>query len=608
MELFASLQLDSLSLTKITYITQEKKTNNQKKPKEMMRLFLFLCALFVLIGQAAAVENDRPVSWRVEPRGPSSHDLTGGSSGGSLIPVIPKDGTDFASLRQDLETAAEEGNAQAQFALGVLTMHGAFGVSKSVPKALLYYTMATLGGDPDAAMALGYRYAQGLNVEKNCESAVKLYGMAAKDVVEAHHGAIISQARWQRLAAHSTERQEVQSGMVDYHKLEGVEGSAKAPLYLGYIYLFGLMGEHQDGAKAEKYLRLAAQRGEVIAYGVLGQLYARGLHGISQNVTAARECFEIGARHEDVVSINALGTYNAQGLGGLEKNVTKALRYFKIGAANGNAESNYNLGMLYLGGVGVDQNNERAHHYLTLASQHGQALARYHLAVLYRDGRGVEKSCVQALQMLRSIAQESPRTHRMHHAWKAFHRGESAQALLGYLLTAELGIEAAESNAAYLFDQNATEEAQRTAFGLYMRAAEQGSKEAMVRAADYQYAHGDMEAARDLYAKAEQKRSARAAYSLGTMHHYTDKEMAKRYYEAAVEYDKDASVPVGLLLYHLYLYHFWTSTDGVQMTRAAWAVVEEHALALFGMGVENVALFGLAAILVVLVYIRQVAR
>jgi SEL1 protein len=518
-----------------------------------------------------------------------------------------------------LTAEADGGSPQAQFELGTLYSVG-WGVPKSTAQAVLLYTLAAQGGDIDAHMALGYRHEHGYGVEKSCHVAVAHYWAVARTVVDAHHGTVVSAIPWARLASDNNEAKQHQQNIVQYRLLKSVEGEPKAHLSLGYTFMYGLMGQQQDGAKAEKYFRQAAAAGELTAYGALGQLYSRGAVGIPRNHTAALEYFEMGARHGDIASLNGVGLHHAQGLV-VPQNISKAIRYFVIGAGNGNPEAHYNLGMLYLGGVGVPMDFNKARTHLAIASQHGQAMARFRLGELYREGKGIEQSCAQAVTLFRAVAIEGPRMRRMVQAHSLHEKGDKQSALFGYLMAAECGVEAAESNTAYLMDHHhqAFEGIQypASALAMYTRAGTQGASHALVRAGDL-LMPTNPERGMQYYISAEMKRSARGAFSLAQLYHFgspdgttkVDYEMAKKYYDLTVTYDPNTEWPVTFMMWHMYLQRSTSSTTswGTFTTAAQYLseAVYGRGQDMFGVPLENVLLWVLCGTLCVLVYLRQV--
>jgi hypothetical protein len=67
-------------------------------------------------------------------------------------------------------------------------------------------------------------------------------------------------------------------------------------------------------------------------------------------------------------------------------------------AEQGDAEGQYNLGMLYYEGHGVRQDYATARQWWEQAAAQGNAAAQYNLGMLYRKGRGVPQDDVQARQ------------------------------------------------------------------------------------------------------------------------------------------------------------------------------------------------------------------
>jgi len=55
-----------------------------------------------------------------------------------------------------------------------MTEHG-FGTKMDDASAFLFYQVAAWGQDPNAQMVLGYRYAVGVGVKKDCDTALRHY-------------------------------------------------------------------------------------------------------------------------------------------------------------------------------------------------------------------------------------------------------------------------------------------------------------------------------------------------------------------------------------------------------------------------------------------------
>lgn len=153
-------------------------------------------------------------------------------------------------------------------------------------------------------------------------------------------------------------------------------------------------------------------------------------------------------------------------------------------------------------------------------------------------------------------------------AYSDYKAGRFNEAFMQYAFMAELGMEVAQSNAAYLLEnhpgvmvfQDRQEELIR-AFYYWKRAAAQDYSAAQVKLGDYYY-YGlgtdvDFETAAALYRKAsDQQYNAQAMFNLGYMHEKglgmkKDWHLAKRLYDLAAKTSADAKIPVTLALIKL---------------------------------------------------------
>ena len=87
---------------------------------------------------------------------------------------------------------------------------------------------------------------------------------------------------------------------------------------------------------------------------------------------------------EDAVDAHARGDY------------AKALRLIRPLANDGDASAQFNLGLMYLTGQGVQQDSAAAALWFRKAAEQGYALAQSNLGTLYLYGRGVPQDYVRA--------------------------------------------------------------------------------------------------------------------------------------------------------------------------------------------------------------------
>lgn len=221
---------------------------------------------------------------------------------------------------------------------------------------------------------------------------------------------------------------------------------------------------------------------------------------------------------------------------------------------------------MYYNGLGVSPDYKMAVKYFNLASQSGHILAFYNLADMHATGTGMLRSCPTAVELYKNVAERGKWGELLMEAHSDHRRGRMDEALVKYMLLAEMGYEVAQSNVAFMLDRQESEQLfepnsddlWKRALVFWTRAAAQGYSAARVRLGDYYYyGHGtdvDYEAAAYHYRIAsEQQNNAQAMFNLAYMHELgagmkQDIHLAKRFYDMAAETSTDAKVPVALAL------------------------------------------------------------
>ncbi len=74
----------------------------------------------------------------------------------------------------------------------------------------------------------------------------------------------------------------------------------------------------------------------------------------------------------------------------------------------GDAEAQYNLGILYRDGLGIKQDYKMAVALFGKSAEQGFVDAQYNLAVLYGEGKGVEQDFTRAVALYRKAAEQDP--------------------------------------------------------------------------------------------------------------------------------------------------------------------------------------------------------
>jgi TPR repeat protein len=149
---------------------------------------------------------------------------------------------DYATALSEWQPLAKQGNAKAQYNLGLMYANGD-GVPKNAVQAVRWFRLAADQGDASAQYNLGLMYANGDDVPKNAVQAV----------------------RWYRLAAD--------------------QGNAVAQNNLGLMYDKG-DGVPKSAVEAVRWYRLAADQGNAKAQNNLGVMYWLG-QGVPKNYVVA---------------------------------------------------------------------------------------------------------------------------------------------------------------------------------------------------------------------------------------------------------------------------------------------------------------------------------
>jgi len=478
--------------------------------------------------------------------------------------------------KQEIDTAADifskltqEGNPDSQMGAGFLYATGTVSNS-SQSKALLYYTFGALGGSAWAQMAVGYRYFSGSGVASSCEKALDYYRRVATTVaseISFSGGATIQRVRLQDEMENGGYGGVLDNDLIEYYQLLADKGDVQAQVGLGQLHYQGGRGVARDPGQALYYFEQAAESGNAVAMAFLGKIYLEGNEAVKQDNETAFKYFKKAATLNNPVGQSGLGILYLQGRG-VEKDHKKAFDYFSKAAEQSWVDGQLYLGNMYYNGLHVSRDYKMAIKYYNLASQSGHVLAFYNLAEMHATGTGMLRSCPTAVELYKNVAERGKWGELLMEAHADYKNGLYDEALLKYLLLAEMGFEVAQSNAAYMLDRKESEvydaeEMWKRALVYWSRSAAQGYSAARVRLGDYYYyGYGttiDYESAAAHYRIAsEQQNNAQAMFNLGYMHELglgmkQDIHLAKRFYDMAAETSVDAKVPVYLALTKLAL-------------------------------------------------------
>jgi TPR repeat protein len=189
---------------------------------------------------------------------------------------------DYAAAMQEWQPLAEQGEAHAQYNLGLLYARGQ-GVPRDYAKAAEWYRKAAEQGVPAAEYNLGVMYANGQGVKADSREASKWFLKAAQ------------------------------------HHIAGAE------LGLGQAYYEG-EGAFHNYTEAEQWYRKAADQGIASAAFDLAVMYDLG-QGVTQNYEEALKWYHNAADHGYAPACSNIGIlyYNGQGV---KRDLVQAYNWF----------------------------------------------------------------------------------------------------------------------------------------------------------------------------------------------------------------------------------------------------------------------------------------
>ena len=236
--------------------------------------------------------------------------------------------------------AADQGNTDAQYSLGVMYANGKGGV-EDVAEAARLFRLAADQGHAEAQFSLGVMHEIGKRVEDSETAKVTAARANLTGMYEMGKGIPTDLAEAVRL-----------------YRLAADQGHAWANFILGNMYHNG-MGVANDAVEAARLYRVAADQGLANAQFNLGLMYELG-EGMSNDSAKAARLYRLAADQGLPHAQNGLGEMYAKGEGGVPKDFAKAARLFRLAADQGLAVAQDNLNLLRRMGIRVP--NKAAKH------------------------------------------------------------------------------------------------------------------------------------------------------------------------------------------------------------------------------------------------------
>ena len=162
----------------------------------------------------------------------------------------------------------------------------------------------------------------------------------------------------------------------------------------------------------------------------------------------------------------------------------EAVKWYRIAADQGNANAQYNLGLMYYNGYGLTKDYVEAVKWYRKAADQGNAKAQHNLGYMYYNGIGVKKDYVEAAKWYRKAAEQG-NAKSQHNLGYMYSNGygvtqDYAEALKWYRKAADQENASSMSSIGYLYDKgNGVSQDYSEALKWYQKAAEQGNAMSM---------------------------------------------------------------------------------------------------------------------------------
>ena len=330
-----------------------------------------------------------------------------------------------ATAISEIQAAAEQGDRDAQFELGLI-YQGGRGVPQDKEQAKQWFTQAAQKGHGRAQYALALLYReQGADISQS----LKWQRQAAQSgYAEAQYGMGLLYANGQYLQQDKTqarfwfEQAAAQGHVASRLALlsQGgdvpTEAAAPAPTPVVATQAEPEAVEQPDVAAAPVAVPTpVAPRPAIAPIAAVEQAPAPAPVAEAANAGAA-DSLDLTGVEPEVVKQSAeagnksaqlmLGTMYEDGLGGLPNDPREAAYWYEKAARQGYPKAQYNLGLLYEDGRGVKQDYKQAAYWYNKAAEAGFTEAQNNLGVLYVMGHGVKKDPKRAKQLFSNAASQ----------------------------------------------------------------------------------------------------------------------------------------------------------------------------------------------------------
>lgn len=292
---------------------------------------------------------------------------------------------DFNKAIENYQKGLSLGSHKCGYALGMLYYTG-IGVQKDEDLSNDYFKqnyavllMEAERNDPISIHILGTYYYYGFSVQRYIFKAIEWF------LKSSELGYSDSQYMLGMIYETIGEDEKQKETAIKYYKMAASQGHPYAQYALGIIAL-----ENENWHEAELYLESAAFQ----QYGLAAYTLAKYYHEHdSKHPLKAFEWFLIAAKQNHIEACYYVGLYY-QNAKGVKQDITQALYWYEKAALQKDRDALYHLAMILI--RQPDNDLEVVAKLLEQAAAQDHPNAQYNLAVMYQKGDGVEKSAQKA--------------------------------------------------------------------------------------------------------------------------------------------------------------------------------------------------------------------
>lgn len=473
---------------------------------------------------------------------------------------------------------ADNGDANAQMALGQLYYYGLRGFTQNFKLAINYFNLAAGQNHGDAYSMLGNIYVDGideLNIKKNITKAIEYYNKAIKAKSIAGY-----------------------TGMA-FLELEGIPDK-NDPTVL-----------RKNATAAFAHFKYAAKRQDLSAIFYLGLMYFNGIGVKQKSFNEAFECFMSASRRGHAQSLYYAGYMHLNGLV-TAKSCKMAVELFKMAAERTVIAKDLGVARSYY----LDANYNKAYYLYSKLAIMGFEIAQSNVGWLLKRNlvsRNLlyQKDINSDLNINKTLKTLSRKSAFKYFEWSATQNNADSQRIVGdYYYYDYLGM-----------DNDTTMDEDKSNKGEIKKEEEDGH--VLVTSLDR------FEEAGNYYEQSAENTlgaNAQSMFNLGYMHQYgigrkKDFEMAKRYYDLSIQNDPNGNVACYIYLALLYAQRFYfdfqngnelklfgysfNAFNSYNLNYYKLLLIDNYKYYTQDLTLENVALIILIIILMIVLWIRR---